>query len=81
VRGIVRLSPAAALSAALIGPVAALAGPPALCGYYPNSLVPRACGGIGRTPPHPTVQCRDGSVVAVERRDEACARHGGVRGF
>lgn len=61
----------------------ALAGPPAPCGYYYDTLTPRPCAGghpyaNPTPPPQPTVRCRDGAYSFAQDRNSACLDHGGV---
>jgi hypothetical protein len=61
----------------LLAATPALAGPPAPCGYYPNSLIPRQCGNFYHQPDRlPVARCRDGT--ADNHDANACATHGGV---
>jgi hypothetical protein len=69
-----------AIGIGVLGTSAAPAGPPAPCGYYPNSLVPRICGNFyPRSGRGQTARCRDGTYVVPDRQSDACASHGGTQ--
>jgi hypothetical protein len=60
----------------------AVSGPPAPCGYYPNSLIPQQCGNFYAQPAaQPIALCRDGSYSYSGHPADACADHGGVQSW
>jgi hypothetical protein len=60
---------------------AAIAGPPAPCGYYYGTLTPRPCASLHpySEQPRPTARCRDGTYSFQAGGGRACADHGGVQ--